>query len=54
MSTKSFDKTFIVKNQQDIKRFNRRLNENHKVIVVKDRDFKTESKKGVERLKNIW
>ena len=54
MSTQSFDKSFVVSNKDDIQKFKTKLNENHKVIVVKSRDVESDSKRGVELLKNFW
>lgn len=54
MSTKSFDKAFVVSNEADIQKFKAKSNSPHKPIPVKSRDVKKESKKGVELLKNFW
>ncbi len=54
MSTKSFDRTFVVSNDEDIKKFKANLKANHDVIVVRERNIEHDSKNGVKLLKSIW
>lgn len=51
MATASFDKEFVVTNQEDIARFKEALlDDDGPKIKVKDRDIDAESKEGVQRL----
>lgn len=54
MSTRSFDKAFVVSNEANVQKFKAKSTSPHKPILVKPRDVKEESKKGVELLKNCW
>ena len=50
MATVSFDKSFVVRDEESIERIHRDL-EHPRVVRVATRDFKEENKRGIKLLK---